>query len=166
MTSFSKQELLKSLCCPIICILWGVVRLVVDYTSGVSEHVIGGGLYGISCFLAIVVGGILPIILILTHKIHIEDCLFKRVIAIVATYIVNGFIGTAGLPTSVDFLLHPMFMLVCVAAIIIQIKLCRNDYTDKRKRAVLILSDPILFCLIYHITFFISVEFLNGKITI
>ena len=114
-----------------------------DLSSGADFT--GKGSFRLTALIAILVGGILPVILTLARKIHTEQYLKKRIITIVIVYVANGFIGHIGIPV-VSVVLY---MLVGVGAVIYQIIKVQDEDTSGGERIVLMLSDPIIYWTLY-----------------
>ena len=154
MQGFTKRELIGSLFCPALTILWGGVRFLVDLTCGLKFT--GEGSFRLTAIFAVFIGGILPVILTLTHKIHTEQYLKKRIITIIAVYVANGFIGLFG--NGVTML--ALYMIVGIGAVLFQILKIQDENTLGKERVVLILSDPIVYWTIYWFIFWFT-EFLE-----
>ncbi len=148
---FSTGELIKSLFCPALCIIWAVVRFVGDLTSGVPAWAIGGGCFALSCILSFFIGGVLCTILTLTLKIHTENYLKNRLITIFVVYYINSFIG---LYVGVDILKFIYFMIFYIGGIIFQVLKIQTNETTNAQRAVLMLSDPLVYFTIYWVTLY------------
>ena len=109
-----------------------------------------------TAIFAIIIGGILPIILTLTHSIHTEHYLKKRIITIIVVYVANGFIGLFG--NGVTML--ALYMIIGIGAVLFQILKIQEENTLGKERLVLILSDPIVYWTIYWFIFWFT-EFLE-----
>lgn len=154
MRGFTKRELIGSLFCPALTILWGSVRFLVDLTCGLKFK--GEGSFRLAAIFAVIIGGILPIILTLTHSIHTEHYLKKRIITIIVVYVANGFIGLFG--NGVTML--ALYMIIGIGAVLFQILKIQEENTLGKERLVLILSDPIVYWTIYWFIFWFT-EFLE-----
>ena len=154
MRGFEKKELIGSLFCPVLTLLWGLIRGLVDFSWGAEFT--GRGSFRLTAFVAILIGGILPVIMTLAGKIHTEKYLKKRLIIIVIVYVVTGFINQIGYPV----ILFAYDMLVYIGAIIYQVRRVQNKDTSGGERAVLILSDPIVYWTIYWFVFWLIDLFL------
>lgn len=155
MREFEKKELIGSLFCPALTLLWGTLRILLDSSWGAEFT--GRGSFRLTTFVAVFIGGILPIIMTLAGKIHTEQYLIKRLITIVIVYVITGFIGLIGYPV----IMFPLEMLVYIGAIICQIMKVQNENTSGGERAVLILSDPIVYWTVYWCVFWIIELFLD-----
>ncbi len=149
MKGFTWAELAMSLCCPLWSFLWGIIRILTDLIGG--AEFLGGGLLHMSCVLAILAGGIIPAILTLKMKVHTEDYLKQRLITIAVVYVLNGCIGMIGTP----IIMFTLYMLVGVAAVIFQILKVQDNFNTAGERAVLIMSDPIVYWTIYWFLFWV-----------
>lgn len=150
MVSFSREELIKSLVCPLITLLWGLVNAVSDVLWGAEFF--GGGLFRVSYLIAFVLGGCIPIILTISIKIHTEKYLKKRLFVIIFTYVAESVIGKIGVP----LLTFIFLMLFDIGAIIYQIVKVQEDETSGFERVILILSDPIVYWTIYWFIFYFN----------
>ena len=149
MYNFTRKELVGSLCCPALTILWCIIRVLTDLSWGAEFT--GKGFFRLTPFIAFFVGGFLPIILTLACKIHTEHYLKKRLILIVIVYVFNGFIGLIGVPV----VMFALYMTVGIGAVIYQLLKVQDEDTSGGERAVIMLSDPIVYWTIYHFIFWI-----------
>ena len=149
MRGFEKKELIGSLFCPALTLLWGTVRILVDLSWGAEFT--GRGSFRLTAFVAVLIGGVLPFIITLAGKIHTEQYLKKRLITIVIVYIFNGLIGLIGYPV----IMFPLYMFVGIGAVIIQVFKVQNEDTSGGERAVLMLSDPIVYWTIHWFMLYI-----------
>lgn len=109
----------------------------------------GRGSFRLSYFAAILIGGILPIILTLAGKIHTEQYLKKRLITIVTVYVLTGFVSMI----VYTVIMYPLQMLVYIGALIYQFMRVQDEDTSGGERAVIMLSDPIVYWTINHLIF-------------
>ncbi len=150
---FSKLELAGSLAVPILTFLWGLTT-VIDHPSLISE-LLGKGGYCIAYLLAMISGGALPIFLTLKYNIHTEDYLKKRIIFIIVVRIIFFFAANSHLMLMPKFFL---FIVLCVGAIIYEVFKIQEDYSTNGERAVIMLSDPVIYwTLEIFISFFIDI---------
>ena len=149
MYKFDKKELIASLCCPILTFLWGSIRSLTDLSWGADFT--GKGSFRLTAFVAIVFGGILPVILTLTREIHTERYLKKRLIVIVLVFLVNKI--NNNIPVAVFAFVF--YMIVGVGAMMFQIFKVQDEDTSGGERAVLMLSDPTLYWTLYWFLFYI-----------
>lgn len=150
MDNFDTRDLLMSLCCPCLSLLWGLINLINCISWG-ADFTITGGLFRISFFIAILLGGIFPIVLTLKFKIHTEDYLKKRLIIILAIYFIHAVIGKIGYP----IIMFVLYMLVGIIAIFLQVFKVQEEYSTNGERVVLIFSDPIIYWTIYWFLFYL-----------
>lgn len=147
MNSFSKKQLFMSLACPFLCFLWGSVRIISALTGGVRLEEIFVSKYfpaGI-CFAALLIGGILSAVLTVTLKIHTEEYLIKRLAVIGAVIIVQQVLLFVGM----DGRVFALVSLVEAAAVIYQVLKVQNEGTTGGERAVMMMSDPVLYWMIF-----------------
>lgn len=154
MNSFSGKQLVGSLFCPCLTLLWGIVRFFGDTITG-AMHIEHGSIR-MTCIAAMLIGGILSVILTLAIKIHTEDYLKERLFVIAFVYVINGFIGLIG----VRLIMFIFYMVFGVGAVIYQVVKVQDADTPGSARAILIISDPILYWTIYWF-FFYFIEFLD-----
>lgn len=150
MANFSRRELIGSLLFPFLTFLWGMVRFVGDLSWGAPF--VGSGSFRLSFFPAILVGGILCALLTIGLKIHTERYVKKRIILLIVVYLTNNCIGMIGFP----MVMFPLYMLVNIGAIIFQIFKVQDEDTSGYQRAVLMLSDPVVYWLIYWFIFWFT----------
>lgn len=151
MYKFDKKKLIGSLCCPILTFLWGSIRLLSDLSWGADFT--GKSSFRLTSFIAIIFGGILPVILTLTREIHTERYLKKRLIVIVLVYLVNMINNNITVPVFA----FVGYMIVGVGAMMFQILKVQDEDTSGGERAVLILSDPIVYWTIYWFMLYIVI---------
>ena len=136
--NFTAKELFGALCCPFLAFLWGIVRWLNDLSLG--EQFLGRGIFRVTYFLAMF-SGILTAILTLKLNLHTERYLKKRLIIIAAVIVMTGFIngnGHVGVMITLD-------LLVYVGAVVLQILTVQDQNTFGAERAVLMLSDPVVY---------------------
>lgn len=151
MSNFSRRELIGSLLCPFLTLFWGAIRFVNDIL------ILGMGFTGRDAFhimyiVAFFIGGILPAILTLALGVHTERYLKKRLIVIVVVYLLDSGIGLIGYPV----VMFSLSALVDVGAVLYQILKVQDEDTSGSQRAVLMLSDPVLYWLIYWFIFWFT----------
>ncbi len=140
MRDFSKAELAGSLAVPILTFVWGLI-------CTIDRMRWGGGVLGNSGFnliypLTIIFGGALPIFLTLKYKIHTEDYLKKRIIFIIPVFIIYTLISGSFLKVMWRFFLY---ILLGTGIIIFEVFKIQDESTTGKERAVLMLSDPIIY---------------------
>lgn len=156
MNSFSKKDLLMSLVCPFLCFLWGVAHITIGLIDDYSfiEFFTGKYFPNSICFAAVLVGGILSAVLTLTLKIHTESYLLKRLAVIGAVIILHQVL----LFLIMNALIFELVLsLAGIAAVIYQILKVQNEDTSVGQRAVIMMSDPVLYCMIYWFLNFIDI---------
>lgn len=142
MPYFTKKELVMSLCCPVITALWGLYHVLTDLP-----------LVGLA---AVLIGGVLPIVLTLRFKIRTDSYLLIRLIVIAVVFGLNKLFENFVFLGSTNVTFFAEHMLVTVAAVLLQILMFkRMDGITKGERAVLILSDSILWWAVYYIVYYI-----------
>ena len=151
-TSFTRKELVFSLTCPVLTFLWGSVRFINDLSWGGTYWV-----NKLSFFAAMIMGGLLPCALTLIFSIHTENYLKERLIVIAFIYVAFSFIGKIGIP----LIMFIFYMLFGIGAIIFQVLKVQDESVSNIGRAVLILSDPIVY---WTFRFFILYLFRGVKL--
>ncbi len=147
MKGFSKMELAGSLAVPVLTFLWGLIYTINRLSIG--AEFLGKGSSHLAYPLAMLFGGALPIFLTLKYKIHTEDYLKKRIILIIIIRVIFSFIGYVGTIMPKFFL----YIVFGVGAIIFEVFKIQEEYTTGRERAVLMLSDPIIYWTIENFIF-------------
>lgn len=151
-TVFSKKELFMSLSMPTIVLLWygsvSVAKLIVpdDKPPFSAFHIF--------CIAATLIGGVLPIALTLSLKIHTERYMLKRFICCVGFYVFRNLM--MGDPR-VIFVFE---MLIAVLVIVFEIVKIQDEDTTGSERTVMMLSNPIIYWLIEIIWRFVAEEVL------
>lgn len=135
MNDFSIKELAGSLAIPILTLLWGLIYTIDHLSLGVAfwEN-------GTLRILAIIFGGALPIFLTLKYKIHTEEYLKTRLIFIITVFFI--FFGAGFLKLMWRFFIY---ILVGIGSIIFEIFKVQDESTTGKERAVVMLSDPIIY---------------------
>lgn len=137
MSAFTKKELFMSLLMPTIVFLWygsiSVSKLIVqdDKTLFFPFHMF--------CIAVSLIGGVLPIILTLSLKIHTERYMLKRLVCCVFFYMFRNLM--MGNPI-VIFIFE---LLVGGIIIFYEVLKIQDEYTTHSERAVLLLSSPVIF---------------------
>lgn len=156
---FTKKELLMSLCCPAITFLWGLLSVVFYFPWGkdLSENGVSLLMPPIIGLTAALVGGVLPVVLTLRLKIHTEKYLIPRLLIIVIILMCNRFIGNLFIPGGTAVSTFVLYMVFNVGAVLIQILKVQNKDTLPSERAVLILSDPILYWAVRYFAYYMEI---------
>lgn len=140
MSAFTKKELLMSLFMPSVVLLWygsiSIWKVIVPDDKPLFSP------FHMFCIITFLIGGILPIILTLSLKIHTERYMLKRLICCVFFYMFRNLM--MGNPT-VIFVFN---LLIAVLVIILEIVKIQDEYTTGVERTVLMLSDPVIYWLI------------------
>lgn len=126
------------------------------FTDGVrfADLFVGKYFFNSICLAALLIGGVLSAVLTLTLKIHTEYYLLKRLAVIAAVIIVQLVLLILPLDAAVYDL---GLSLLGAAAVIYQVLKVQNEGTSGGERAVMMLSDPILYWMIFWFLDFITV---------
>lgn len=152
MSDFTKKQLAGSLCCPVLCFIWGLIRSLYDFSWGAEFT--GKGIFRMSYLAAVLIGGIISAVLTLGFKIHTEYYLDKRLIVIAAVFVFHGIIGRFMLESVIILLI--MYMVVSATALVVEFVKIHDANTDWGERTVLILSDPIIYWTAYWLVLYIA----------
>ncbi|MDE7229343.1 MAG: hypothetical protein K2N56_02580 [Oscillospiraceae bacterium] len=152
MSDFTKKQLAGSLCCPVLCFLWGLIRSLYDLSWGAEFS--GKGIFRMSYLAAVLVGGIISAVLTLGFKIHTEYYLDKRLIVIAVVIVFHGIVSRFMFSNTVILLV--MYMAVSAAALVVEFVKIHDVNTDRGERTVLILSDPIIYWTAYWLVLYIA----------
>lgn len=147
MNNFTKKELIMSLICPIWCFIWGAGRFFSDLNNiriG-TYYLIPSAAAGIS---AMAVGGILCAILTVRLNIHTEKYLIKRLVVGFAAWIAEGFITSGSM-----FLFWFSRIMVMLAGLLIEVVYIQDKDNTPSERAVILLSDVVLYWLIFDLLY-------------
>lgn len=150
MPYFTKKELIMSLFCPVFTFLWGLLNVAVFPWDRIAEI----GFWDFSELLiflaAMLAGGVLPAVLTWRRKIRTDRFFIKRVIIIAVVFWINRY-GIDALPFERTlFSGFILYMIVNVTAVLLQYLTVKDEDVTKGERAVLVLSDPILWWAIYY----------------
>lgn len=148
-----------SLCCPALTFLWGLLSVVIYFAWGkdLSENGVSLLLPPIIGLAAALIGGVLPVVLTLRLKIHTEKYLIPRLIIIVIIFVGNRFIGNLFIPGGTNVSTFVLYMIFNIGAVLIQILKVQKEDTLPEERAVLILSDPILYWAIIYFAYYLEI---------
>lgn len=148
MKDFLRSELIKSLFFPALCGLWAVVRFVNDLSWGADFSAIFF-FQPMSYAAAAIFGCAIPIILTLKRNVHTEDYFKKRLIILVVMCA-----GLSFLNMIMDPFLYTLYYLIFgVGSVIFQVFKVQCEDTPAGERAVLILSDPVIYWTIRTLLF-------------
>lgn len=144
MQGFTKKELIGSLVCPILTALWGGIRFFGDLMWGAELSVFY--IHRWVGTVAVIAGGILPIILTLKLKIHTERYLKGRLKVIIIAYLIFCLIAYVS-TTGFQNVLYPILYF---SAVIYQVLNVHDNKTSTQERVILIMSDLTLYWGIYE----------------
>lgn len=158
MPYFTKKELIMSLFCPVFTFLWGLLHAVFYFPWDRIAEVGLLSLYELLVGLAaMLVGGVLPAVLTWRRKIRTDRFFIKRVIIIAVVYWINRY-GIHALPVTKTFFSgFVLYMIVNVTAVLLQYLTVKDEDVTKGERAVLILSDPILWWAVYYFVDYMAI---------
>lgn len=159
MNGYTKSEFALSIACCSITPLWAIVRLVLDVIWGAYD----GNYLSVRLvyLIAALIGGVLPIILTITLRIHTERYFVKRVVAtVVAVVIIYSVAG----PLAKFYWLFLVYQIgICLAGILYDVLKNQDEATIGRERAVLFLSNPLIYWIIKEVwtslIFFMTTDF-------
>lgn len=151
MSDFTKKQLAGSLCCPVLCFLWGLIRSLYDLSWGAEFT--GKGIFRMSYLAAVLIGRIISAVLTLGLKIHTEYYLDKRLIVIAAVLVFHGIVSRFMFDSYIIPLI--MYMVVSATALVVEFVKIHDVNTDWGERTVLILSDPIIYWTAYWLVLYI-----------
>lgn len=164
MPYFTKKELIMSLFFPVIVFLWGTYEFVfgIPWGRDLAEVGFWGWLFPLIGLAKLLVGGVLPVVLTLRLKIRTDSYLLIRLIVIVVVYALNRFIENYAFPGSTTVTFFALHMIVNATALLLQILTFKKLDTSSGERAVLILSDPILWWAVYYLAYYIEIFIIFG----
>lgn len=146
MKDFLRIELIKSLIFPGLCALWVIVRFVSELFGGVN-FLAGNYFRPISYTCALVFGCGVPVLLTLTRNVHTERYLKKRLIILVVMYVGLSFLNLISEPVLFAF----YYLFFGVGSVVFQVFKVQEEDTPAAERAVLMLSDPVIYWTIFHV---------------
>lgn len=143
---FTKKELLMSLVCPMLTFIYGAAQIIIYMTTdeGYFKDFFSSWLcvIDLSYFAAVLIGGLLPAAMTCFGKIHTEHFLKQRLVVIAAIALIVTVVSILG-PLA---LIMDLIGVICaVAAIVYQIRNIHCEAFSNGERAVLMLSDPIVY---------------------
>lgn len=151
MKDFLRVELIKSLFFPGLCALWVIVRFFSELSGGVN-FLAGNFCRPISYGSALIFGCGLPALLTLSRNVHTERYLKKRLIIFVVAYVGLSFLNLISEP--VLYLFYYLFF--GVFFVVLQVFKVQEEDTPAAERAVLMLSDPVIYWTIFHVVQYTS----------
>lgn len=146
MNKFTKKELLLSLACNSLALLWAVAVFLVDFIGGAND----GALLSVRLIypIAALIGGVLPIILTITLGIHTERYFVKRAAAILVTGVAIQAVVNL---LSIAAICLICFIGLCAAEILYEVLKIQDEATTAGERAVLMLSNPLVYWLVKYL---------------
>lgn len=159
MPYFTKKELILSLFCPGLTFLWGFYNFVFGLPWGRDLAKVGfwGWLDPIIGLAALLIGGVLPIVLTWRKKNRTDRFFIKRIIIIAVVFWINRY-GIDALPFEITFFSgFVLYMIVNVTAVLLQYLTVKDEDITKGERAVLVLSDPILWWAVYYFANYMAI---------
>lgn len=126
-------------CLPAVCFLWGAVYIVVYLFNG--SLFTNQPLADCGYFASIVLGEIVPALITVIGKVDTESYLEQRGFIIIVVFVAFNAM-TIGSLKPIHFYL---FTAIGLAAILYQILHVQDELTTCAERAVLMLSDPIIY---------------------
>lgn len=135
----TRRQLICSLACPAVCFLWGSLYIVVYLANG--SLFTNQPLADCGYFASIVLGGIVPALITVIGKVDTESYLKQRGFIILVVFAAFRAM-TIGAMKPIHFYLY---IAIGLAAILYQILHVQDELTTHSERAVLILSDPVIY---------------------
>lgn len=143
----NRWELLRSLFFPVITLLWGVSYLVNDYiNAGGNEAFSGLRVLFLFPYIAGILGGILSISFTLFLRINTSRYFLKRLIVLGIIFVIYQVMMMTFLSV---YFIATVFIAAGVAGVIYQILKIQDEDTTPKERAVLLLSDPIIYWIVF-----------------
>ncbi len=146
MKDFLRVELIKSLFFPGLCALWVIVRFFSELSGGVNflaENFCRPISYG----SALIFGCGLPVLLTLSRNIHTERYLKKRLIFFGVAYVGLSFLNLISEPVLYAF----YYLFFGVFFVVFQVFKVQEEDTPAAERAVLMLSDPVIYWTMFQV---------------
>ena len=156
MKDFLRIELIKSLIFPGLCALWVIVRFVDELSWG-ADFTVGFYFRPISYISALLFGCGVPVLLTLTRNVHTERYLIKRLIILAVMYVALSFLNLIKVP----LLLAIYYLFFAVVSVIFQVFKVQEEDTPAAERAVLMLSDPVIYWTLFNVISRFDSIFLN-----
>lgn len=139
----NRWEMLRSLFFPVITLLWGASYLVMDC---ISTGLSGLRILFLFPYIASILGGILSILFTLFLGINTSRYFFKRLMVLGVNFVIYKVMMMT--IVGVDFM-AAVFIAAGVASVIYQILKIQDEDTTSKERAVLFLSDPIIYWIVF-----------------
>lgn len=155
MNEFTPKELLMSLACPFLSLLWGIFRFldaIIGSETGFAGYFSGFGASAVIVLAAIFLGGSLSAFLTFFLKIHTERFLKIRLIIIAATISIIVIFWFAVYNVILCEILCAIVGILA-ATVSIVLSLTRANAAE---RAVVILSDPVVYMTLFYISRFVT----------
>lgn len=146
MKDFLRVELIKSLIFPGLCALWVIVRFFSELTGGVN-FLAGNFCRPISYGSALIFGCGVPVLLTLSRNVHTERYLKKRLIILVVAYVGLSFLNLISEPLLYTF----YYLFFGVFFVVLQVFKVQEEDTPAAERAVLMLSDPVIYWTMFQV---------------
>lgn len=146
MKDFLRVELIKSLFFPGLCALWVIVRFFSELSGGVNflaENFCRPISYG----SALIFGCGLSVLLTLSRNVHTERYLKKRLIFFVVAYVGLSFLNLISEPVLYAF----YYLFFGVFFVVLQVFKVQEEDTPAAERAVLMLSDPVIYWTMFQV---------------
>lgn len=145
MEDFSKRDLICCLVFPGICFVSGLFGTIVYYFTQPK--------YLAGVLPMLILGGIIPILLMIKLKINVGSYFKPRAIITAVCY--AAFVGME--IGSIKPIHTQLVILIGIADMLYQILHVQDELTTARERAVLILSDPVIYWTAYYaIVYYVS----------
>ena len=155
MNKFTAKELLMSLACPFLSLLWGFFRFfdaIIGSETGFAEYFSDISAAAVIVFAAIFLGGSLSAFLTFFLKIHTERFLKFRLIIIAATIsIIVIFWFTVYNFFLCEILCAIVGILAATFSTVLSFK-----RSNAAERTVVILSDPVVYITLFYISRFVT----------
>lgn len=146
MKDFLRIELIKSLFFPGLCALWVIVRFFSELSGGVNFPA-GNFCRPISYGSALIFGCGVPVLLTLSRNVHTERYLKKRLIILVVAYVALSLLNLISEPVLYAF----YYLFFGVFFVVLQVFKVQEEDTPAAERAVLMLSDPVIYWTMFQV---------------
>ena len=155
MNEFTAKELIMSLACPFLSLLWGIFRFLdamIGSETGFAEYFSDISAAAVIVLAAIFLGGALSALLTFFLKIHTERFLKIRLIITAAAISIIVIFWFAVYNVMLCELLCAIVGILA-ATFSIVLSLTRSNAAE---RAVIILSDPVVYVTLFYISRFVT----------